>query len=361
MTFKPSNTFWLLIAVIFLGMLSGAIGFIIVGTGNMKIPFVGTLSYTNSDLDKQIVIQEPRSVVIEQDTQMTQIENDLLPAVASIYKAKKSAEVLSAAYKDSELLGRGFVLTSDGWLVTTAGTISNVKSSYAAVGYQNKLYTPANFISDAATGLVFAQMSGNNLPVAKLGKSSSLSVGQTVALVNGRDSLILTQISKIGYDFGDSKDLVMSSDNFAKRISVSAAIDDSMEGAILVNLKGEVIGIVADGKIVPVDYFSNVVSNVLSQKKVIRASLGVNYVDLAQVDGLIDFGEKGAYVVYEPVSGSAAAGLIQKGDVIKKVNDIELNAYVGLAEAVNQYKMNDKVELTVSRGGKDQSVTVTLK
>lgn len=361
MPFKPSNTFILILIAIFFGALSGILGFIIVGAGNMKIPFFGTINYTNPDLSNRIVIEQPRSVVIEQDTQVLQIENNLLPAVINIYKTKKSTDLLTASYKSSEILGHGFVLTSDGWAITTGGVVDNLKGAYTAVGYQNKKYSPTNFIADKATGVVFSKMSGQNLPVAKIGASSDLHVGQTVVVVSGRDSLILTQITKIGYQFNDNKDLALNSDTFKKRISVAVALDKTMEGAILVNFKGEVIGIVSGGAIIPVDYFKNIVDNVLSQGKVIRASLGIDYVDLAQVDGLIEFGEKGAYVVYEPLSASAASGLVKKGDIIKKVNDIELNAYVGLAEAVNQFKMNDKIELTVSRGGKDQSVSVTLK
>ncbi len=361
MPFKPSNTFILIMLAIFFGALSGILGFIIVGAGNMKIPFFGTINYSNPDLSSRIVIEQPRSVVIEQDTQMLQIENDLLPSVINIYKTKKSSDLMTAAYKDSELLGRGFVLTADGWAITTAGVIDNLKGAYTAIGYQNKKYSPAGFISDKATGIVFAKMSGSNLPVARIGNSSDLHVGQSVVLVSGRDSLTLAQISKIGYNFKDNKDLAQNSDYFKKRIYVSVPLDKSMEGAILVNFKGEVIGIVSGDGIIPVDYFKNIVENVLAQSKIVRASLGVDYVDLAQVDGLIDFGEKGAYVIYDPLAASAAANLIKKGDVIKKVNDIELNAYVGLAEAVNQFKMNDKIELTVSRGGKDQSVSVTLK
>ena len=361
MPFKPSNTFVLIMIAIFFGALSGILGFIIVGAGNMKIPFFGTINYANPDLSNRIVIEQPRSVVIEQDTRMLQIENDLLPAVINVYKAKKSTDLMSAAYKDSELLGRGFVLTADGWVVTTAGAVDNLKGSYTAIGYQNKKYSPSGFIADKATGAVFAKMNAANLPVARLGNSSDLHVGQTVVIVSGRDSLTLTQISKIGYSFGDSKDLAQNSDQFKKRIFVSVPVSGSMEGSILVNFKGEVIGIVSGGAIIPIDYFKNIIDNVLAQGKVIRASLGVDYVDLAQVDGLIDYGDKGAFVIYDPLGSSAASGQIKKGDVIKKVNDIELNAYVGLSEAINQFKMNDKVELTVSRGGKDQSVSVTLK
>jgi len=46
---------------------------------------------------------------------------------------------------------------------------------------------------------------------------------------------------------------------------------------------------------------------------------------------------------------------LKEGDIIKKVNDTELNAFVGLAEAISAYKSGDKVELLISRKGQDKA------
>jgi len=361
MPFKPSNTFLLIILAIVFGAVSGILAVIIIGAGNLKLPFIGQINYANSNLDNKIVIEQPRSVVVEQDTQMQQVENDLLPAVINIYNTKNSSDPLSAAYTDRDVLGRGFVLTADGWVVSTNGSLSNPKGNYAAVGYQNKKYALSGLLEDKATGIVFARIAASNLPVARLGKSSDLTLGQSVIIVADRDRLILSHIAKIGYSFPQSKDLILDSDFFKKRIYFSNALDDGYEGALVVNFKGEVVGVVIGGSAVPVDYYSNIINSVLKSQKIVRASLGVDYIDLAQVSGLIDLSDKGAYVAYEPLKGSAAYGLVKKGDIIRKVNDNELNAFVGLADAINNYQMNDKVELTVGRGGKDISVEVTLK
>jgi S1-C subfamily serine protease len=239
--------------------------------------------------------------------------------------------------------------------------LDNLKGNYTAVGYQNKKYALSNLLEDKAAGIVFTKMAGVNLPVARLGKSSDLHLGQTVVVVAGRDQLLLTNISKIGYDFKASKDLVLNSDYFHKRIYLANQFGPDFDGALLVNFKGEVVGIISGGSAIPIDYFSNVVSQVLSKQQIVRAALGVDYLDLAQVDGLIDISDKGAYVVYEPLKGTAAFGQIKKGDLIKKVNDAELNAFSGLADVINDYNMGDIVELLISRAGKDLSVKVTLK
>lgn len=361
MSFKFSNAFYFIIVAIFFGALSGILGFIIIGAGNFRIPFVGTINYAGSSLDNNIIIQQPRSVVLEQDTQIQQIENDLLPTIIDLYHTKKSTDPLVAAYSDADRLGHGFVLTADGLVISTVKVVTNLRSQYSAVGYQNKKYALDSFVVDGATGIVFGKMPASNLSVAKIGKSSGLRIGQTVVVVSGRNKLSLTTIAKIGYDFPQNKDLVLGSDILRKRIHVAQSLTDEHEGGLLVNFKGEVIGIISNGEAIPVDYFSNIINQYLAKQVIVRPALGIDYLDLAQVDGLIDFGEKGAYVAYEPLRGTAAYGLVKKGDVIKKVNDIELNNFVGLAEALNNFQPTNSVELLVNRGGQDLTLPVILK
>ncbi|MFA5125051.1 MAG: S1C family serine protease [Patescibacteria group bacterium] len=359
--FKPSQTFLVIILSICFGLLSGFLGFVIISASSLKIPILSQLNFSSATLNDRIIIQQPRSVVIEQDTQMKQIENDLLPTVVNVYYSNKSTEPLSAAFTDSDVLGHGFVLTADGWVVSSRAAITNLKGSYTAVGYQNKQYLLSDFVEDHATGIVFGKMSASNLPVAKIGKSNSLSLGQTVVVVSGHNRLELTHITKIGYSFSTVSDLKLNSDHPQKRIYLDRLLAESYNGGLLVNFKGEIIGVIDNGSVIPVDYFSQLITGLLNNKEVVRASLGVNYIDLAQADGLADWGDKGAYVISEPVRGTAVFGLIRKGDIIKKINDFELNVYQGLSDIVNNFKMGDKVEIVLSRGGQDMSITAVLK
>ncbi len=356
---KFSATFLLIIIAMFFGALSGVLTLIIVGIGNFKMPFIGKINYSDSNLLGNVVIEQPRNVIIEQDKQVTRVENDLLPTIFNIYHAKKANEILSKAYLESELLGRGVNLTADGWFLTTAEVIKDIKTNYHLIGYQNKKYQSEYFIEDKSTGLVFGKISEvSNLPVAKLGSSADLTLGQTLALISSRNSLELVNISKISYS---DKSLILSSDKLEKRIFLNKSLDKFDEGSILANLKGEVVGIVSGGSVIPVDYFSKNISQVLEKKQIIRANLGIEYLDLAQIDGLIEIAEKGAYVIKEPIKGVAAYGLIKKGDLIKKVNDYELNSFLGLAEAVNKYRPGDRIDLLLSRAGKDLIISVVVK
>lgn len=348
----------------FFGAVSGVLTLIIIGMSNFKMPFFGNINYNNNpnNLESKIIIEQPRNVIVSQDKQLTKIENDLLPTIFNIYHFKKGNETLANVYSQSEILGRGVSLTADGWFLTTAEVIKDFKSKYSLVGYQNKKYQTEYLVGDKATGLVFGKINGAvNLPVINFGSSNDLTLGQTLVLVSSRNSLNVVTISKIGYDNNSVSDLILNSDKLTKRIFLNKKIDQADEGSILVNFKGEVVGIISNGSAIPVDFFSKKIAQVLDKKQTSRPSLGIDYLDLAQVDGLIEIAEKGAYVIKDPIKGTAVFGLIKKGDIIKKVNDDELNAFLGLAETLNKYQIGNKIDLLVSRQGKDLTIPVVLK
>ena len=360
--FHFSQSFKVIILSVSFGLIAGFLGLVIFGLNNFKIPFLGTINYADPNLNQSVVIQQPRSVILEQDLQIQKLENTLLPTMLNVYPLKKtSIDPLNSAYSEQDLLGRAFALTSDGWLITSADIVSNKKIKYAVVGYQNKTYETKEIIVDSATGLAFIKIDSANQPVAKIGASNNLHVGQTVGLVGSRHSLSLSNIAKIGYYLNNNKSLIFNSDILNKRIYLINQVVDGGDGSILVNLKGEVVGIMVGDAVVPSDSFEPVIDQVLGNKKIARPSLDIDYIDLSQIDGVIGWGDRGAYVVYEPLKGTSGYGLIKKSDIIKKVNDRELNSFVSLSEAINEFKAGDRVDLLIARGDKEISIQVILK
>jgi len=358
---KISTVFLTIILAIIFGFSAGLSGFIILSVNSFKLPLIGQVLFTDFGENQQVVIDQPRTVVIKQDEQIKQIENSLLPALLNIYQPASGATALSQAYNRSDVLGQGFILTADGWFVAPLSAIINLKDKYAIIGYQNKKYLADKFVADKLTGVVFGKFSAGNLPVASIGKSRDLTVGQTVALISQRTKIDITHINKIGYGFPTANSLILNSDRPQKGIFLDLPLNNEHNGAVLANLKGEIIGLISGDQVIPVDYFSQLISQVLNGQSISRPALGVSYLDLAQVEGLIDRGDKGALVVAEPLKGTAASGQVKNGDIIKKINDSELNAYRGLAEVISDYKTGDEVELTIKRQDKDLSVKVVLK
>ena len=356
-----SSIFLVIIISIIVGFLSGILGWLVLGVNILNLPFLSQYNFSNAgnnnNNNRQIVIDQPRSVIVQQDLQLVQLQNNLLPAMVNIYNADNT---VGEPYLPSQILGQGFVLTADGWIVTTGDAIKDLKAKYKVVGYQGKEYEFGNFVQDKATGLIFGKINANNLTVANIGSTKDIQVGQTVALISQRDRLNLEHISKIGYSYASSADIPQSSETMNKKIFLDTDLDQSYNGAVVASLKGQILGIEAGNGIILTDYFSNIVNSVLSNTKISRAELGVTYIDLAQVEGMNLVGDKGALLTVDPDKASTVSGKLKKGDIIKKVNDTELNDYISLSEVINIYHPGDKVELQFLRDGKAQSVNVVL-
>jgi S1-C subfamily serine protease len=350
--FFASPIFFVLVTVV-VGFISGITGYAVINY------YFGRVNVSDAKNDQQIVIEQPRNVIVQADVQFTQVENDLLPALINIYDLKKETTNLNKLYLPSELLGQGFVLTADGWAVTSKNAIANLKYQYQVVGYQMKEYEIGDFIVDDATGLVFGKMSANNLTVAKIGNDTDLQTGQNVVVSNGK-KLVTARIKDIGYNFKVRADAVQSSESLNKQIFLDVPLDSFPDGAVVANLKAEIIGVIAAGRVVPIDYLKTAINQALGGQKITRPVLGIDYIDLAQVDGLGEISDRGALVSGAPAKTSPASGKLKDGDRIKKVNDQELNVYQGLSEVLIQYKKGDKVDFLVTRNGQDQTVEITL-
>ncbi len=359
--FNP-NTLLIIILPIIFGFLAGILGVSFLGSSNLGLPFWGRLNVSNINSGERIVIDQPRNVIVEQDLQIKQLENSLLPALMNVYlKVKDSNDPIQKAYSGAELLGQGFALTSNGWIITNKSVIANSKEAHEVIGYQNKNYLLGSYIEDAGTGIVFAKADSQNLTVANIGRSKDLIVGQTVAIVSQRGRVELTHISKIGYNFKNNQELLQSSESYNKEIFIDMTLDKSHNGGVLTNLKGDVVGIINEGRIIPSDYFKEAINQVLGGQKIVRPKLGVNYLDLSQTDGLIQYGDKGALIAGPVLKESPSFNKLKEGDIIKKVNDAELNSFQSLSELLLNYKPGNKVDLTVLRSGKEISIEVFLK
>ncbi len=343
----------IIVISIFCGSISGLIALFLLISGS--IPFLSSYDIDNRNAER-IIIDQPRNVVIQQDVQIKQLENVLLPALINLYPKLKAVQ----GYADSNFLGQGIVLTSDGWIITTQNSVSNASTTYQAIGYQLKEYDFNPVVTDKATNIVFGKIDAKNLPVVGIGKSKDLSLGQTVVVVSKRSKMEIANIVKIGYKFDTEKEINQNSDTFSKRIYLNIKFNKEYNGAIVANMKGEVVGIIVNDEIIPADYFARTINDVLVGKKISRPELGINYKDISATEGLQKYAEKGAYVV-DVLKTSDAYGKILAGDIIKKVNDYELNSFMSLSEAINNFNTGNKVEILISRAGKDQSFNIILK
>ncbi|NUT51896.1 MAG: PDZ domain-containing protein [Saccharothrix sp.] len=267
--------------------------------------------------------------------------------------------------------GSGFTLSSDGLVLTN----NHVVESAAAGGpikvqlQGGRSYDARIVGRDPTSDLAVLKMEDvSGLPVAELGNSSDLRIGEQVVAVGSPFDLSGTVTSGIVSSLnrpvraGGQQGGV---DTVLNAIQTDAAINPGNSGGPLVNMRGQVVGInsaiyspnssqsaqggsVGIGFAIPIDQARRTAKELSETGKATQTVLGVQVGDAQQ---------GGALVRNVTGGGAADAAGVKTGDVITKFGDRSIPTSDALVAAVRSRAPGDKVQLTI---GEDRTVEVTL-
>lgn len=272
--------------------------------------------------------------------------------------------------------GSGVIITQDGYIVTNNHVIDN--ASKIEVTMNNKKTYIAELVgTDKTTDLALLKIDEKGLMFMPFGNSDETKVGNWVVAVGNPMNLTSTVTAGIISAKGRSIDLLRREDNqyaIENFIQTDAAINPGNSGGALVNTNGQLIGIntaiasqtgsyTGYGFAIPVNLVKKVMDDLLKFGKVQRGVLGVAIQEItseiAEKEGLKEL--KGVLVQDVTAEGSASKAGVKKGDVIEKVNGIEVNSVSGLQEEIGKHRPGEKINLTISRKGDLKELSVTLK
>ena len=207
------------------------------------------------------------------------------------------------------------------------------------------------------------------LPVARLGDSSKLEIGDWVIAIGNPLGLQHTVTAGIISALDRTVPKPGGQGYFYHMIQTDAAINPGNSGGPLVDATGTVIGIntaiVMNSEglnfAIPINRVKQVLPQLITTGKVTRAWLGI-YIrdltpDLAQYFG-VEPGE--GVLVNDVVPGSPADGILKRGDVILSVNGQEVHNTDELQQAIMFRQVGETVSLEIIREGQRMTVKVTL-
>ena len=260
--------------------------------------------------------------------------------------------------------GSGVILSDDGYIVTNNHVVEGA-TKVEVVLNDKRTYVAEVIGTDKNTDLALLRIGESGLPFMKLGNSEGVKVGQWVVAVGNPFNLESTVTVGIVSAMGRNIDLIRSKGNkyaIENFIQTDAAINPGNSGGALVNTAGELIGIntaiasetgsyTGYAFAIPVNLVKKVVNDLMKYGKVQRGLLGVSIQDINQK--LADEKEfpdlKGVYVAEVVDDGAAQKAGIKKGDVILKINDVEVNSSSRLQEEIGKSRPGDKVKVTLRR------------
>ena len=339
-----------------------------------------------TDNDKKSEVLDLNFLVKEQDNAYSDVLTKVRAQVVGFYKARPTAgSILDSLYLEKDFLGSGVVATSDGWLLTHQSVLSKT-DGVIAVTSDKKVYQLEKSVLDPFSGLVMVKISATGLSPVKFANLSEMpgTQGLIVArysIQNHGSDLIKNYIRKFGYhDQNKGTDFLLSTERIERYLKMSSPVDSVYNGAAVISDKNEVVGLLFDSGRdvidlgVPSFYLKSAVNNFLSTSdKILRSSIGLNYLDLTESLGLsnnVTEGRlKGAVLIGDAKrsipavvdnSPAAKAGL-KAGDVVLKINNEEINERNSLTKLIQDYTPGKEITLTISREGKEQEVKVTLE
>jgi serine protease Do len=267
-------------------------------------------------------------------------------------------------------LGSGFIIDAKGIILTNNHVIENADKITVRLSDESEF--DAKVIGrDPKTDLAVIQITDGkrNFPVAQLGNSSNLRVGEWVVAMGSPFGLDNTLTAGVV----SAKDRQIGAGNYDSFIQTDASINPGNSGGPLVNLRGEVVGIntaifsrsggnMGIGFAIPIDLAKDILPELIKSGKVTRGWLGVSIQritpELAESLGLDE--SRGALVSSVSEGSPAAQAGIQTGDVIVEYDGKPIQDSSQLPIVVARTPVGRSVKTTVIRDKKRVPLTIKV-
>ena len=273
----------------------------------------------------------------------------------------------------SQSLGSGVIVSPNGYIVTNFHVVDKAdRIRVSLMGEPARVSYPAKVIgTDRETDLAVIKIEVNHpLPVAKLGNSDSMQVGDWVLAIGSPFGLKSTVTAGIVSAKGRN---IVPGRQFQSFIQTDAAINPGNSGGPLVNMDGEVIGINTAiytessgyqgvGFAMPSNTIAQVFNQLVSPAhKVERGSIGITFsAETSPAVTRMYGGGKGVVVQDVTPGGPAAQGGIKAGDAITSVGGKTVTTGDELVAEVSAHHPGDKLKIGYLRNGKQEETTVTV-
>ena len=269
--------------------------------------------------------------------------------------------------------GTGFFITEDGYILTNHHVVSDA-SSVEVTLYNGETYDATVIGSDEDYDIAVLKIDVTGATPVVLGDSSKVAIGESVAAVGNPLGELTFSMSE-GIVSCVNRAINVDGTPF-NMIQVDCSINPGNSGGPLMNLYGEVVGIVSAkystyssttveglGFAIPIDDVKSIITDIMENgavtgKAYMAVTVGtMNSQMAAQYSIDIDQG----VFVYSVVKGGAGdkAGL-RLGDVITKMGDTTLTSRQDLSAALKSYRSGDTATLTVFRDGSYITTDITF-
>lgn len=269
--------------------------------------------------------------------------------------------------------GTGFFITEDGYILTNHHVISDA-SSVKVTLYNGETYDAKVIGSDEDYDIAVLKIDVTGATPVVLGDSSKVAIGESVAAVGNPLGELTFSMSE-GIVSCVNRAINVDGTPF-NMIQVDCSINPGNSGGPLLNLYGEVVGIVSAkyssysntsveglGFAIPINDVQTIITDIMengqvTDKPYLAITAGTMTSQMAaqyQINV-----SKGVFVYSVEKGGAGDKAGLKLGDVITKLNDTAITSMEDLSAAKKNYKAGDTVTLTVYRDGQEITTQLTF-
>lgn len=340
-----------------------------VSIGNEKVKIVSEESVITNVVDK--VSPSVVTVSIVKNKSLGRIfEIDPMDPF-DIFQPRQSSQ----QQKVEQDIGSGFIIDTNGLIVTNKHVVSDSQAKYKVVTKDDKTYDVAKIYRDPTNDLAILKIQASGLKPVTMGDSSKIKVGQMAiaigtALGEFRNTVTVGVISGLGRGITAGSPFEGYVERLDNVIQTDAAINPGNSGGPLLNSSGQVIGVNAAvssaGQNIGFALPINIVNDALSQfnsngGKFSRPFLGVRYKMITRDLALLNDVPEGAYVQEAVEDSPASKAGIMTEDIITKIDGKKVTEKDGgLSTIIADKKVGDRVSVEVWRNGQLKTLNVTI-
>ena len=306
------------------------------------------------------------------------IAQSVSPSIIGIRVTIPASEVSNGYFKwqtqAQQAEGSGIIISKDGYIATNYHVVQYIDQYknviIDVILKDGKEYTATFIGADEQNDLAVIKINETSLPVAQLGNSSDLVVGEMAVAIG--NPLGISFAGSVTVGVISALDRTISGENVAEAlIQTDAAINPGNSGGALINNKGQVIGINTIkisstaveglGFAIPIDYAKPILESLIEYGYVKdRTTVGVTGEEITNtISGIYNI-PTGLYVTDVTKNSGADIAGIKINDIILKFDGKEISTMLEMEDLKNNHKIGDIIPVTIYRDGETSEVSLML-
>jgi serine protease Do len=286
------------------------------------------------------------------------------PSVVAII-GKPESEPTRASDRFALAHGSGVIISTDGWIVTNAHVIENMKEIIILM-HNEKQFKPTKVYKDKASDLALLKVNATGLQAAAFADSDTVRAGETVIAIGTPVSFSLRNSATVGVISGVNR----SVNTTYRLLQTDAAINPGNSGGPLLNTQGEVVGINTlkfvdisvdnTGFSIPSNTVKYITDHLKKYGLVKRSYVGFELEESWEAVVGLSTAKPMTVTWVDPASPAAKLG-VKKGDSLYSMEQQKIATKVDLNEKLKSYLPGAKVTVTMLSDGDIVQRVITLQ